>query len=66
MTGLLVEPGDAHGLADALGQVVSDRDGTEKMGLRAHERALADFSTASVLRQLEDVYRTAAAGMRRR
>jgi glycosyltransferase involved in cell wall biosynthesis len=66
MTGLLVQPGDVDGLAVALRQVVSDREGTEKMGVRGHERVLADFSTESVLRQLEAVYRTAVAGSPRR
>jgi glycosyltransferase involved in cell wall biosynthesis len=65
ISGLLIEPGDVAGLATALRQVMSDREATEKMGVRGHEHVLADFSTASVLRQLEDVYRTATAGSRR-
>jgi glycosyltransferase involved in cell wall biosynthesis len=64
LTGLLVEPGDVGGLAAALRQVVSDKEGTEKMGMRGHERVLADFSTRSVLHQLEGVYRSAVAGTR--
>jgi len=66
MTGLLVQPGDADGLAAALRQVVSDREATEKMGVRGHERVVADFSTESVLRRLEAVYRSAVAGTPRR
>jgi glycosyltransferase involved in cell wall biosynthesis len=65
LSGLLIEPGDVQGLTAALRQVTSDREGTEKMGVRGHEHVLADFSTASVLRQLEDVYRMATAGSRR-
>jgi glycosyltransferase involved in cell wall biosynthesis len=65
LSGLLIEPGDVEGLAGALRQVTSDREGTEKMGVRGHEHVLADFSTASVLRQLEDVYRRATVGSRR-
>lgn len=65
LSGLLVQPGDVAALAAALRQVASDREGTEKMGVRGHEHVLAHFSTESVLRQLEVVYRTARAGSRR-
>jgi len=55
-TGLLVPPGDAQALADALVRVVSERDRAEAFGRAGRERAREQFSLDSCLDRLESVY----------
>ena len=43
VTGLLVPPGDARALEDALDGLLADRARREAMGVRARERALRLF-----------------------
>lgn len=43
-TGLLVEPGSAAGLREALRELLSDQGRRREMGRRARERALGEFS----------------------
>lgn len=43
-TGLLVDPGDAHQLADALQRLLADRALSERMGQQGRERVLRDFT----------------------
>ncbi len=43
-TGLLVEPEDVGGLADALRQLLSDRPAAQAMGAHGRARVLADFT----------------------
>lgn len=50
-TGIIVARGDSQGLANALGELASDRERRERLGDRAHERAKERF----------DIQRTAKA-----
>jgi glycosyltransferase involved in cell wall biosynthesis len=54
--GRVVEPGDVEGLAAALGDVLADPAGRERMVERARARA-AEFSWEAVGEQFEAVYR---------
>ncbi|MEF8843702.1 MAG: glycosyltransferase family 4 protein [Haloarculaceae archaeon] len=54
--GRVVEPGDVEGLAAALGDVLADSAGRERMVERARARA-AEFSWEAVGEQFEAVYR---------
>jgi glycosyltransferase involved in cell wall biosynthesis len=53
--GLLVDPGDAAGLAAALGRLLGDGDLRATLGRRARERAGA-FDLADAVHRTEDVY----------
>lgn len=55
-TGLLVPPGDADALANALLDILSDRERAEAMGRLGRERALTHFSERSVVDQFLEVY----------
>jgi len=54
-TGLLVAPGDAAALRDALRRLHSDPDLRTRMGTAALQR-VKRFTPATVVPQLEDVY----------
>ncbi len=60
-TGLLVAPGDALALADAMGALLGDPARRLAMGAAARARARARFSAAEVTRELESVLLDAAA-----
>ena len=47
VTGLLVQPGDVHGLANALGELAKDSDLRIALGANARARAEAQFGLAS-------------------
>jgi glycosyltransferase involved in cell wall biosynthesis len=51
--GLLVEPGSAQALADALTRLVSRPDESRRMGAAGRERVLADFLLARATRRFE-------------
>jgi glycosyltransferase involved in cell wall biosynthesis len=55
-TGLCVPPGDVPALADALVQILSDRDRAEALGRTARARARELFSMDGCLTRLEHVY----------
>ena len=55
-TGLCVPPGDVPALADALVQILSDRDRAEALGRAARARARELFSMDGCLTRLEHVY----------
>ena len=57
-SGLLVDPGDVSGLADAMFRVLSDQDLADKMGLAGRRRAECYRSEAVAARTVE-VYREA-------
>ena len=60
--GLLVAPGDAGALADAIERLLSDPGGARAMGRRAAERA-RDFTADRMVAQMLDLYdEVAAAG----
>ncbi|MBA2461328.1 MAG: glycosyltransferase family 4 protein [Actinobacteria bacterium] len=56
-TGLLVEPGDADGLASALDLLLSDPEHARSLGAAGRSRALADFSVARMVERTLAVYR---------
>lgn len=56
VTGLLVEPGDAQGVADAIGRVVDDPAGAAVRVERAAERIAAEFSIDRSARRLVGLF----------
>jgi glycosyltransferase involved in cell wall biosynthesis len=67
-TGLLVAPGDPVELANALIELLSDREKAERLGAEGRRRVLADESWDESARILEETYRSlaAAVGSRKR
>lgn len=62
-TGLLVRPGDPAALAEALLDLLRDRDLRQSLGRGARRLAEDEFSARAVIRSTFDVYRTVAAGI---
>jgi len=60
-TGLLAEPGDADGLAQALGRLVGDADLRRRIGAAGHDRLRARFDQEPELDRLATKLREAAA-----
>lgn len=58
-TGLLVPPGDAHALAHAIRELVSDPERAAAMGAAGRERALEAFSQQRCTDQTDELYRAA-------
>lgn len=56
VTGILVEPGDADALADAVIKLLQDPERSRKMGLAGRERVLVLFSIDHAVAQLESLY----------
>jgi lipopolysaccharide/colanic/teichoic acid biosynthesis glycosyltransferase/glycosyltransferase involved in cell wall biosynthesis len=56
-TGLLHEPGDAHGLASQVDRLVRDRGLRESLGAAARSRAVRDFSPETLTPAILSVYR---------
>jgi glycosyltransferase involved in cell wall biosynthesis len=52
---VLVAPGDAGALADALDGLLSDPQGRHRLGCRARERALRAFTVERMVAQTEAV-----------
>ena len=66
-TGLLVPPGDAVALADAVNALVRDQALAADMGRRGRERAVAEFDWAGIAAQTAELYQElAGAGVARR
>jgi glycosyltransferase involved in cell wall biosynthesis len=61
-TGLLVTPGDAASLADALRRLATDPAARHRMGRTARALVEGEFATASVNARTLDVYRRLMAG----
>ena len=55
--GLVVPPGDAAALADALEKLARDRDLRERLGRAARERVLSGYTEAHVEASIEQAYR---------
>jgi starch synthase len=55
-TGLLVPPGDAGRLADALNALLADPGRAREMGQAGRDRAVAEFSWAAVAAKTADLY----------
>jgi D-inositol-3-phosphate glycosyltransferase len=56
-TGLLVQPRDVDGLAEAIDRIFSDEIWSQKIRKRATERVQQNFSWAAAAAQLSDLYR---------
>jgi glycosyltransferase involved in cell wall biosynthesis len=54
--GLLVPPGDAVRLAEAIGRLLADRSLARRLGESARRRALERFSREAMVRRFEDFY----------
>ncbi|MCX7897681.1 MAG: glycosyltransferase family 4 protein [Rhodocyclaceae bacterium] len=59
VTGLLVPPRSPRSLADALRQLVMDKDRAVRLGTMARVEALEKFSKAAMLDRMETIFRTA-------
>jgi glycosyltransferase involved in cell wall biosynthesis len=57
-TGLVVPPGDAEALADAIATLAGDLDRAAEMGRAGRERALREFPPDRSAARIEDLYRT--------
>lgn len=65
-SGVLVPPGDAPSLADALRRVLADHALRTRLGTRARVRAASAFSAAAATRAVTQVYEEALVGARQR
>jgi glycosyltransferase involved in cell wall biosynthesis len=65
VTGLLVEPRDVDGLADAIKRLLRDRDARLRMGQAGKEKLVRECSPAVVARQTLAVYQAAIASRSR-
>jgi glycosyltransferase involved in cell wall biosynthesis len=54
--GILVQPGDAQAMADAVLALAADEGSRAALGRRAREKALARYSARAVLETLEGLY----------
>ena len=55
-TGIVVPPGDAEALAEAIVRLAGDLDAAAAMGRRARERALAEFPPERSVARIEELY----------
>jgi rhamnosyl/mannosyltransferase len=60
-TGLVVEPGDVEGLADALTRLCRDAALRERLGAAGRARVLRDFTLDAMAARTASVYREAVA-----
>jgi glycosyltransferase involved in cell wall biosynthesis len=58
-TGLVVEPGDAEALADAIVALAGDLDRAAAMGRAGRERAVREFPPERSVERIEELYRAA-------
>jgi glycosyltransferase involved in cell wall biosynthesis len=61
VTGLLVPPGDAQAIADALARLHRDRAWCRRLGAQGRARAHAEFNIQGMLREYERLYLELAA-----
>ncbi len=60
--GLLVPPGDAERLAEAIGRLLGDRNLARRLGEAARRRAWERYSREAMVRRFEDFYEHLVAG----
>ena len=60
--GVLIPPGDAPALANAISSLWGDREGAARMGAAGREAFEARYTLAGHVDRLEDIYRRLAAG----
>ena len=56
-TGILVQPGDIAGLADAVVRIKEDPEFGRRLGSAGRERCRVDFDHHTMVRELDDLYR---------
>ena len=56
VSGLLVDPGDSNGLADALRTLLRDPQLAKRMGAAGRSRVEAEFSCDVIARRFEEYY----------
>jgi glycosyltransferase involved in cell wall biosynthesis len=61
-TGVLVAPGDASALSQAILTMIRNRELAGQMGTRGHERFLHEFTADVMARKVEPVYRYVLGG----
>ena len=61
-TGLVVPPGDMDALAEALRRLLGDDELRARMGARARERVLEEFTVSRMVDKTVSVYREALSG----
>jgi len=64
--GLLVSPGDARAVADAILAILGDAELAARLGANGRRRAKEEFSFEAVVRRTEDLYRGLLASKTRR
>lgn len=57
VSGLLIDPGDIHGLADSLRVLLRDPTRAKQMGIAGRKRVEAEFGPETIVRQFEEYYR---------
>jgi glycosyltransferase involved in cell wall biosynthesis len=60
--GLVVPPGNARALADALATLAGDRQSQVRAGAAARRKIVREYTEAAVRAKVRDVYRAARAG----
>jgi glycosyltransferase involved in cell wall biosynthesis len=61
-TGLLVSPGDAAALADALGRIAGDADLADRLGAQGRDWVREKFSWSAIVSKWQAVYQRALGG----
>ena len=57
-TGVLVPPRDPEAMAGAILRLLKDKGASEKMGEEARQRAETEFSLASHVQKIQELYRS--------
>ena len=63
-TGILVAPGDSHGLAEAIIRLADDKELSKIMGDNGYERVIKFFTKQEMLRKVDTLYRELASNVK--
>ncbi|MGH7506863.1 MAG: glycosyltransferase, partial [Longimicrobiales bacterium] len=63
-TGRLIRSGDSTGLADALGALLRDREGRQRLGSAGRARVREQFSAERTAQRVDDILSRVLAGRR--